>query len=170
IRSSAIRMRFASLASWRRAMRMILESVRIGLAALTKTLVKLAPTLVLSSFSFHRARHLLDRARQGLHLVAQSFDVEEQRVLRPRELVDGRAQALELIAHSGQGRLGRGVGGRPWEGSGHGRKPRSRWRGKFRGHRREREMAAPAKGISPALVCLSAGVNPRADGEEVQAT
>jgi hypothetical protein len=36
-------------------------------------------------------------------LVAQSFDVEEQRVLSPRELVDGRAQALELITHSVRG-------------------------------------------------------------------
>jgi hypothetical protein len=101
---------------------MILGSVGVGLAALAKRLVKLAPRLVLTSFPIHRARHLLDRARQGLHFVAQSFDVEEQRVLRPRELVDGRAQALELIAHSGQGRLDRGVGGRPWVGSGHGRK------------------------------------------------
>ena len=92
---------------------MILGSVGVGLAALANRLVKLAPRLVLSSFPIHRARHPLDRARQGLHLVAQSFDVEEQRVLSPRELVDGRAQALELIAHSSQGRLGRGVGGRP---------------------------------------------------------
>src|ERR1700722_6192371 len=111
MRSSAIRLRFASLASWRRGMRMILGSVGVGLAALAKRLVKLAPRLVLSSFPIHRARHLLDRARQGLHLVAQSFDVEEQRVLSPRELVDGRAQALELIAHSGQGELA-GVRGR----------------------------------------------------------
>src|SRR5271156_7250165 len=139
MRSSAIRLRFASLASWWRVMRMILVSVRVGLASLAKRLVKLAPRLVLSSFPIHRARHLLDRARQRMHLVAESFDVEEQRVLRPRELVDGREQALKLVAYSGQGRLGRGVGGLRWQGSGHGSKPRSRWRGKFRVHRRERE-------------------------------
>src|SRR5271167_4549268 len=108
MRSSAIRLRFASSASWRRAMRMILGSVGVGLAALAKRLVKLAPRLVLSSFPIHRARHLLDRARQGLHLVAQGFDVEEQRVLRPRELVEGRAQACELVAHTGSGEARRG--------------------------------------------------------------
>jgi hypothetical protein len=58
-----------------------------GLAALAKRLVKLAPRLVLSRFPIHRARHLLDRARQGLHLVAQSFDVEEQRAERPANWV-----------------------------------------------------------------------------------
>src|ERR1700677_5335790 len=151
MRSSTIRLRFVSLASWRRAMRMILGAVRGGLAALAKRLVKLAPRFVLSSFPIHRARHLLDRARQGLHLVAQSFDVEEQHILRPRELVDGRAQACELVAHTGQGRLGGEVDGLRWEGGGHGRKPRSRWRGKFHGHRREREtrvaLRSPKAGL-----------------------
>ena len=94
---------------------MILGSVGVGLAALAKRLVKLAPRLVLSSFPIHRARHLLDRARQGLHLVAQSFDVEEQRVLRPRELVEGRARLVSsLLIRVRGGSAGRltGFGGR----------------------------------------------------------
>ena len=85
--------------------------VRVGLASLAKRLVKLAPRFVLSGARPHRLDHVLHRARQRLHLVGESFDVEEQGVLRPRELVDGRAQACELVAHTGQGRLGGGVGG-----------------------------------------------------------
>ena len=86
---------------------MILGSVRVGLASLAKRLVKLAPRFVLTGARRHRLDHVLDRARQRLHLVAESFDVEEQGVLRPCELVDGRAQADDLVAHSGQ----RGFGG-----------------------------------------------------------
>src|ERR1700727_476660 len=96
--SSAIRLRFASLASCRGAMRMILSIGQVGLVSLAKRLVKLAPRLVLSSFPIHRARHLLNRARQRLQLVDESFDDEEQGVLHPRELVGGRAQACELVA------------------------------------------------------------------------
>ncbi len=76
MRSSAIRLRFTSLASWRRAMRMILESVSIGLALLAKRLVKLAPRFLVSGSQPHR----LHRARQRSHCVAESFDVEEQSV------------------------------------------------------------------------------------------
>ena len=77
MRSSAIRLRFASLASWRRAMRMILGSVRIGLASLAKRLVKLAPRFVLSGARPHRLDH---RCPTTIALVAESFDVEEQSV------------------------------------------------------------------------------------------
>jgi len=106
MRSSAIRPRFESLASWRRAMRMILGS---GGWARTGRLMKLASRFVLGGVRPHR----LDRARQGSHFVAESFDVEEQGVLRPRELVHGCTQAGELVAHTGQRRLGRGVGELP---------------------------------------------------------
>src|SRR5580692_4732728 len=163
--SSAIRLRFASLASWRRAMRMIRSIGLVGLVSLAKRLVKPAPRLVLSSFPIHRARHLLNGARQRLHLVDESFDVEEQGVLSPRELVDGRAQACELVAHTGQGRLGGEVDGLRWEGSGHGRKPRSRWRGKFRGHRREREtrvaLRSPKAGLRDERRMLDASAKGR---------
>jgi hypothetical protein len=60
--------------------------------------MKLTPRFVLTGVRPHR----LDRARQGSHLVAESFDVGDQGGLRPRELVDGRAQACQLVAHSGQ--------------------------------------------------------------------
>jgi hypothetical protein len=96
-------------------MRMILGSVGVGLAALAKRLVKLAPRLVLSGFPIHRARHLLDRARQRLHLVAESFDVEEQRVLRRASLLtDARRLVSSLLIRVRGGSAGRltGFGGR----------------------------------------------------------
>jgi short-subunit dehydrogenase involved in D-alanine esterification of teichoic acids len=59
-------------------MRMILGSVGVGLAALAKRLVKLASRFVLSGARPHRLDHVLHRVRQRLHLVGESFDVEEQ--------------------------------------------------------------------------------------------
>ena len=69
----------------------------------------MAPRLVLAGARRHRLDHLLHRARQRSHLVAKSFDVEEQGVLRSGEVVDGRAQACELVAHTGQGGSAEGL-------------------------------------------------------------
>ena len=49
---------------------MILGSVRVGLAALAKRLVKLAPRFVLSGARPHRLDHVLHRARQRSHLIS----------------------------------------------------------------------------------------------------
>jgi hypothetical protein len=92
--------------------------------ARTRRLVKLAPRSVFSGVRPHR----LDRTRQRSHLVAESFDIEEQGVLRPRELVDGGTQACELVA-----------------------------------------QAAPAKGVSPALVRRGQGSIGAPTAKEVQA-
>jgi hypothetical protein len=67
MRLSAIRLRFASLASWRRAIRLILGSVGVGLASLAKRLVKLAPRFVLAGVRRRRLDHVLHRARQRSH-------------------------------------------------------------------------------------------------------
>ena len=69
---------------------MILGSVRVGLAALAKRLVKLAPRFVLSGARPHRLDHVLHRARQRSHLLVESFDVEEQSVLRGSVCRSGR--------------------------------------------------------------------------------
>jgi hypothetical protein len=86
-----------------------------GLASLAKRLVKLTPRLVLSSFPIHRARHLLNRARQRLHLVDESFDVEEQGVrARASLLTDARRLVSSLLIRVMGGSAGRltGFGGR----------------------------------------------------------
>ena len=70
---------------------MILGSVGVGLAALAKRLVKLAPCFVLSGARPHRLDHVLHRARQRLALgLVESFDVEEQGVLRGSVCRSGR--------------------------------------------------------------------------------
>ena len=136
---------------------MIRSIGQVGLVSLAKRLVKLAPRLVLSSFPIHRARHLLNRARQRLHLVDEALTLKS-RASRPRELV-------ELVAHTGQGRLGGKVDGLRWKGSGHGRKPRSRWRGKFGGHRREREtrvaLRSPKAGLRDECGMIDASAKRR---------
>ncbi len=76
----------ASLASWPRAMRMSLPSVRVGLASVARRLTK----LVCASSSAAPGPWLY-RARQGPHLVTESFDVENRAVCARGNSCDGRA-------------------------------------------------------------------------------
>ncbi len=86
---------------------MILGSVRVALASLAKRLVKVAPRFVLTGARRHRLDHVLHRARQRLHLVAESFDVESRAFCaRASLLTDARRLTISSLIRVREGSAG----------------------------------------------------------------